>query len=118
MKLLAAVVSTMILLTGCASTIPPCPPVSAPEIVEIPIPAPCKKLPVVEIPGRESDWTADEIRANVAGFLSALAMDYLRLWDAYVANLWTLQSHNAACYETSVASDDNRGMVTIVNDPQ
>ena len=84
-------------VSGCTH-VTDCPPVTVPDEVLLPIAAPCEKLPVVEIPDRESaGWTAEQIRECVACYLSALARDYLAVWDAYVANRHTLVSHNEAC---------------------
>jgi len=108
--LIVVTMSTLLLIlmwcSGCTH-VTDCPPVTVPDEVLLPIAAPCEKLPVVEIPDRESaGWTAEQIRECVACYLSALARDYLALWDAHAANQHALVSHNEACYDSSVNSDD------------
>lgn len=99
--LLVAVMATILLLmvwlTGCTHVVD-CPPVEVPDEVLLPIPTPCKKLPVVAIPRRESGaWSPDQIEADVAGYLSAVARDYLRLYDVAVYLGFVIDGHNEAC---------------------
>ena len=109
---MATVLLLMVWMTGCTH-IADCQPVETPDEVLLPIPTPCEKLPVVEIPDREAEEWEDTllleclarhpldiiamVRECVAPYLSAVARDYLALYDTAVYLRFVIDSHNHTC---------------------